>query len=97
MSSCEYCKIFKNNFFNRAPLVAASGKHLKIKLFAKMVIFIPFVAFPNYHKRSSGVKIEVVMTSQIFSDFKYINQVVLFGINLVKTTCKTMHVETSIW
>ena len=26
MFSCEYCKIFKNTFFYRAPPMAASGK-----------------------------------------------------------------------
>ena len=29
--SCEFCKIFKNNFFYRTPLVAASA-HYQLKL-----------------------------------------------------------------
>ena len=39
--SCEYCKIFKNAVFYIAHPVAASGKHIKIKLFT----YIPFVTF----------------------------------------------------
>ena len=26
--SCDYCEIFKNSFFHKTPLVAASGKFI---------------------------------------------------------------------
>ena len=37
--SCEYCKIFKNSFFDRIPTVAASLHIKELKIFKKMCSF----------------------------------------------------------
>ena len=42
--SCEYCEIFKNTFFYRAPPVAASGKIRTKPLKLAKFQFLPFLA-----------------------------------------------------
>ena len=54
MFSCEYCEIFKNSFFNRTPLVAASVCGVfAFKLFKLIWISLQTVFFTQTSKQLS--------------------------------------------
>ena len=58
MFSCEYCEIFKKNFFPRTPPVAASGLYryvVKLLLRRPLVIFFA-LTYPSKRLREAAVR-----------------------------------------